>query len=58
MAPIEATPLVEHVVCLCGFGVGGMVGGDVGADGGEQVSALAAFGYGRAEAGEGEGMFV
>ena len=46
MAPVDPIPLLEHVVRL---GVGGVripVGGDVGADGGEEIGALAGIVYG------------
>lgn len=45
MAPVDAAPLVEHVVGLGGFRVRGPVGVDVGAHVGEQVGALARLGH-------------
>lgn len=43
MTIVEARSLVKHVICFCGVGVGvrGAVGGDVGADRGEEISAVA-----------------
>ena len=52
MAPIDSTPLVKHVVCLRVRGVRVAVSGDVGADGGEEVGALAGVGDGGFEAEE------
>lgn len=50
MALIDAPPLLEHVLRLCGTGVRGAVVIDVGADVGEKVSAIARLGDSRGEA--------
>ena len=52
MTVIDTPPLVEHVVGFGGLRVRATVGGDVGADGRQQVSAVTDGGDGGANAGE------